>query len=277
MEEKSSREGEIRYIEVLIDSYPDPISHTELAVRARVSKAAITKAKDKLKNVCDLNELVYDKFVLKDDTNNIQKLGKLFFWKDKISKFITSRYTLSILKRLNIHERIAKEWPAYGQIFDKDDTDFMMEILVRNLSAAKEIRQITEKISNQRELLYLHSMKVFEQLEPVMKKVQLHIKDGKTLVQFLELRDKWFALIMYELSKVIGQIEILKNLGDNDKKTFESVYVKTADFYLRKILNEWSQQFRKVAAEHGVDFKEEYYEIGSFYQKPKKKVAHLIA
>ncbi len=276
MAHESKRNGELRYIEALTESYPEPISHTELATRVGVSKAAVTKAKDKLMGVCDLSELVYDKFVLKDDMENLKRVGELFFLRGRFFKFLTSGYTLFILKRLNIHDKIAESWPSYGEIFEKGDTDFMMEIVMRNLSVAKEIQQITRRVGNREERLYLQSMQTLKQLDPIMKKIELHIKDKKVLIRFLVLRDKWFSLFMHELSNLVQIMEILKELSDDEKKVFIDVYIKTLDFYLGRSFKALSHQLAEKAAEGGVKFGEEYHVIGRFYRNSRRKVAQPI-
>src|SRR5438552_7132213 len=228
------KDGELRYIEVLAEAYPGPISHTELAEEVGVSKAAVTKAKRKLREYCDLRELAYDKFVLKDDSANFGQLARLYFSKGKIVKLATSNFTISVLKRLNVHNKISEKWRAYGEIFEKDDTNLFMEIVIRNLSAARELERITKKVNDEEMQMMLHSMELMQQLRPILEKLELRIKDEGVMLRYLVFRDKVFALAMHELSPIVEQMEILKRLDGELKEVYKKVYLNTLDFYLRQ-------------------------------------------
>ena len=43
----------VRYVAILADKYPRPLSHKDLAEYAHVSKAAVSKVRDRLYEVCD--------------------------------------------------------------------------------------------------------------------------------------------------------------------------------------------------------------------------------
>jgi hypothetical protein len=273
----SKNEGELKYIEALAEAYPEPISHTDLAKSAGVSKPAVTKAKEKLREYCDLRELAYDKFVLRADAHNFWELFRLYLKSGKIVKLITSKFTISILKRINVHAKIAAQWPAYGEIFEKDDTDLIMEIAIRNLSAARELERITRQVQDEEAQIMLHGIELLQQIQPVLEKLEFRIKDERTVIRYLVLRDKVFALATYEFSRFVETMEIMKELSPKLKQAYQVVYVNTFQFYLKRFLGIWTLVIVNDAKANGVDVREELCEVGALYQRRSDKTSQTAA
>ena len=118
-QEEQGKRDELRYLEALVESYPEPMSHTELAARVGVTKPAITRAKDKLMPMVDLRQLAYDKFVLKSDSEGFGKVAEAYFRSGRIAKFLTSKFVVLMIRQYKLHDEIAKFSPNYAAIFDK--------------------------------------------------------------------------------------------------------------------------------------------------------------
>lgn len=58
----------VKYLKVLVEAYPTPINQTEIAKRAGVSKALISKKRKNIQEFCDLKTMAYEKkYVLKEE------------------------------------------------------------------------------------------------------------------------------------------------------------------------------------------------------------------
>jgi hypothetical protein len=240
---------------------PNPLTHTELAARAGVSKPAVTKAKETLRDVCDLRELTYDRFVLRDDAAGAGIVAQTYYNNGGITRFLGSRYVVFLVKKLGIHEELAKSWPAYGLVFDKADTDLMIEYVMSNLTFLEDIRLAAKKLGSPAFYLQVHGL---ERLEPAFKRVRLPIEDESSLNEFLILRDKWFALLNQELSKTASTLSIMQKLSPRERETYARVYSQTIEYYLRQVFQMFSEDLAK-SIDSAIRLPPQYGEIGSFY------------
>lgn len=254
------KKDKLRYLEVLAEAYPMPLSHTELAAKAGVSKPAVTKAKESLRDLCDLRELTYDRFVLRDDPKGAGSIVESYYNNGRIVKFLSSKYFVFLVKKAGIHKEMSKAWPTYGAIFEKADTDLMIEYAMSNLALLSEIR-FTTKLKSPNVLLQLRNL---ESLEPTFRKMRLPIKDEESLARFLRLRDKWFVLLNQEISKFACSLGILRELPESGRGDYEEVYKKTIEYYLKRFFVSITADLAKSASPL-IELKAEHYAIGQFY------------
>lgn len=258
---KGKKKDKLRYLQVLTEAYPNPLTHTELAAKAGVSKPAVTKAKETLRDVCDLRELTYDRFVLRGDPAGAGIIAQTYYNNGGITRFLGSRYVVFLVKKLGIHEELSKSWPAYGQVFDKADTDLMIEYVMSNLIFLEDIRLVAKKLGSPAFYLQVHGL---ERLEPAFKRVRLPIEDEASLNRFLVLRDKWFALLNRELSKAASTLSIMNTLSPRERETYARVYGQTIEYYLRQVFQMFSEDLAK-SIDNAIRLPTQYGEIGSFY------------
>jgi hypothetical protein len=173
-----------------------------------------------------------------------------------------------MIRQYKLHDEIAKISPSYAAIFDKHETEFMVEILIRNLSALKEVSFVADKRRDRPDRLLMQLTNV-EDLEQVIPNLDLAIKDEASLHRILILRDKWFAFLFTELSNQARSLDILYGMTEEERRTYEDVYVATIDFYLRKIFGDLSTKIAKIA-ERKVEFSPKYHEITRFYSLPRR-------
>src|SRR5208282_60005 len=198
------------------------------------SKTAVTKAKGKLVPMVDLQQLAFDKFVLRSDSDGVGKVAAAYFRSGRIGKFLTSKFLVAMVRAMNVHDEIAKISPNYAAIFNRHDTEFMVEILTRNLSVLGEIGFTAEEM-RKRPQHFLVQVSNLRNFNPVPKELDLKIGNDKSLIRILELRDKWFAFLSRELGDQALKMGILSELSEKERQTHVQVYLNTIDYYLRRL------------------------------------------
>lgn len=139
----------MRYIEVLVGEYPNVLSSKELAEKAGVSRASVSKQKLRIRSLCNVDELVYNtRMVLKSDPVIFMKIAFLFFSEGTLKKFFASPYMLGMLRRTKIHEELSKSIDEYSKHFTKQDTENLMLIILKSLGKLKILHVIREKVSD---------------------------------------------------------------------------------------------------------------------------------
>ena len=256
----------MRYIEVLVGEYPNALSSKELAEKAGVSRASVSKQKLRIRSLCNVDELVYNtRMVLKSDTVIFKKIAFLFFSEGTPSKFFSSPYMLGILGRTKIHEELSKSIDEYSKHFTKQDTENLMLIILKSLGKLKILNVIREKVSDPEQRTILLSFQYAQAFGDLLNNLDLPLNTDKDLKLLLTMRDKLFYFAKDVCRRLVENVSILKSLPNNKKSRYFEVYLETIDFYLRKYFNSGTTYIKQVAERKDIPFKNTYTEIGYFY------------
>lgn len=257
----------MRYIEVLISEYPNSLSSKELAEKAGVSRAAVSKQKRRIRSLCKIDELVYNtRMVLKSDFGTFAKMAVLFLFQGKPAKFLLSPYTTGMIGRIKIHDEISKSIEEYSKHFTEQDTKNMILIALQSLGNLKLLSEITTKVSDPHQRAILLSFQYAQALEDFFNNLDLPLDNDKDLELILTLRDKLFYLARDVCWRLVGNASILTSLSEDEKKRYLEVYFQTIDFYLRKFFDSGTGRVKQIAEEKGVQFKSAYANVGCFYR-----------
>lgn len=255
----------MRYIEVLVAEYPNPLSSKELAEKAGVSRASVSKQKLRIRSLCNVDELVYNtRMVLKSDPVIFMKIAFLFFSEGTLNKFFSSPYMLGML-RTKIHEELSKSIDEYSRHFTKQDTENLMLITLKSLGKLKILNVIREKMSDPEQRTILLSFHYAQAFGDLLNNLDLPLDTDKDLKLLLTMRDKLFYLAKDVCRRLVENVSILKSLPNNKKSRYFEVYLETIDFYLRKYFNSGTTYIKQVAERKDIPFKNTYTEIGYFY------------
>jgi len=268
-------EGLTNYIEVLMDTYPKQITRKELAQKANVSQAAITKVKDRLLELCDPRPLIFgspSRLVLKKD-EIFWKLFVFYLLQMKPTKVLLTNYGRGIISQMNIHSRIASQFKEYSLHFNEEDTKNMMEIVFYNLKHLEIVTHVKAKIADPQQRMILLTTQYAAQVENIMKKLDLPISNYEDIHMILKLRDKLFYLTKQLLWQwVVNKSRILQELSDSERATYLKVYSRTLDFYLRDLFQNITDFIKQVTERKELRFKEGYYRIGDFYKPLEENI-----
>jgi hypothetical protein len=257
-------EGLTNYLDVLVESYPDPINSTQLADKAGVSKAAVSKVGDRLFYFCSHKMLAYKRFILRTD-DVPAKLFVLYITKLKPARFLNSRYGIAVLHKIGIHAKIKERFPDYSLYFDESDTDMLIRICVHNLDNLKIEDKISATIEGIQNKAVSVSMNYLEAFGVLINQFDLPLKNTEDLFEVLRIRDKGFFLAKLMILNQVKRAGIITESSDADKEKYIDVYSGTIDYYLKKALSTLTDLAQKVAQKKGIEFKEEYRKIGYFY------------
>ena len=266
-----------RYIEMLLDEYPNAISQTELAQKTEVTKSAISKVRDKVVGFCDLEILGHKKkLLLSLDRATFWKL--LFFFVNRLKPqvFFASNYLRAFIEKMDIHRKLSEQLSGlhYSDYFDKDDTNKFIEIALHNLSAIKIARPSHGEM-NRTKRGEVGSLARYAAYIPVINDIiskfdAAIFADEEDLAHLLKLRDKVFYFVIDNAERLLQNWEVLKDIKSKSKKAaYVEAYVRVVDFYMRKFSGDFSSIVAKRAEEAKIEFRKEYFKIGSFFRPGK--------
>jgi hypothetical protein len=258
-------EGLTNYIEVLLATYPKPITRKELAEKMDVSQAAISKVRNRLLKLCDRNTLIFNRKLVLKSGETFWKLLVLFFLKMKPTQVLLSNYGREILKQLDIHSKISKSIKEYPLYFSEKDTQVIIKIALHNIKNFQIINHIKTRLNNSQEWAMWLSGQYISSIQSVLEKLDLPIENTEDVLSILKLRDKLFYLIRDLVSQQMEKMSIVQKLNSDEKSTYLQIYLNTVDFYLKRIFGNGTTFIRQVAENKKLPFKEDYEEIGLFF------------
>ncbi len=263
-------EGLVNYIDVLMASFPKPISRKELAREIGVSEAAIAKVRNRLFRLCDQNALVFGhRLILKTD-ETFWKLLVLYFLQMKPTKMLLSNYGWQMIKRMNLHSKMSQRFKEYSSHFNEKDTDFIIKTTLYNIGNFQVVNQIRTSISDPQQRMMWLSTQYLQAMQGILQKLDLPIEETGDLFSCLAIRDKLFYLAKELLCQQVQKLSILRGLSTKEKATYLRVYSTTIDFYLRKVFRFGTSFIKQAAVKKKLEFKEDYEKIGFFYTPAQK-------
>ena len=254
----------LKYISVLVDTYPKPITRAELAEKSGVSKAAVTKQNERLYEFSNKNEFAFRGLVLNEKGDVPGKIAWMFITNKRFSRFVKSRYFRAIIQSAQIHEKLTESYPAYGDYFVSSDTAFMIQTVLVKAMVLDHFQHFGQRVTNPDDQAFMWSMSFIRLIPKAMESIDLEVRDKEDLLRWLTLRDKWYFFIEHLIFEGIRSLEILREV--DDPGSFIRVYEATVKFYLGKAFDAVTQYFEARAKIASVEFKPENRRLGRFYQ-----------
>lgn len=236
-----------KYLEVLVDAYPDPVRASDLAKKTGHSKAAISKIRKRLLQICDPKPMLFEKgFVLTQNVNNMPLLFFVFLANGRHKRFLSSRFVKLLVNGKAIHERASLLFPGYGQRFTEEDTAFIIQKLIDTLSKlpADDFRFLYQLITTKKPESIL-TLKTASDIQTALKKLEPTFDNEVELIKAVQLRDKAFFLIRDILWALIENLDILKKVQNEKQEIYRFVYKDTIDFYLKKAFSKFDESLLK--------------------------------
>ena len=267
----------LKYFQVLIDEYPNPISQTELAEKSSVTKSAVSKIRDDLKRFCNMRVLAFQrKLLLKLDNETFWMILGLFFLELKFQKFFRSNYMKHSLEKIKIHKKLVEVKDLdYGKYFSEEDTNLIIELVLRNICSYQIDKDLWNKFktslrTNEADFQVFSIMQV---LSDVFSNFDLGVFENENeLLRIIQLRDKFYVFIKSIAGKIINEWVVVKRIEDPQKKaSYFEAYLAAIDYFLTSILSEATENIRKAAEEKKIPFDKRYSEIGESFQKGDEK------
>lgn len=246
--ETSDFESIVRYLEALLNSFPSPMSQTQLAKESNVSKAAITKVKDRLFEICDDQSLIYKrKLVLKKDSNTFGRIINSALRSGHLHSLIDSPFFKQQILDLKLHQNFSKSIPFYSTYFSEEDTNLLINLAISIIYEAlpnedELYSTIKDRLDDGSLVISAIMSSVFFNLEKLISSDRLVLQFRKyDLKRILTLRDKvyFFANALFE--QFVSNLKIVSDIKRPEQREgYIMVYKETFDFYLKHYLEQFS-------------------------------------
>jgi len=265
-----------RYLGILADQYPKPISQKDLAAHAGVTEAAVSKLRDRVYEFCDLKVLARQrKLVLRTDSKAATEILVAFVLSTKLRLFLKSPYGAA-LARMWVHRsygELTRRVDDLTPFFSEEDALFLLQILAMALAEnvdKLDLSSVDALDPNQAQVtLTRHVVTIMNRIGPSL---QRQIKDVPTLRKILIVRDHaWYVFLRLVETKLETVFkDFMDQLPDlTTREAYLKVYQQTVVFYAKRALDQLvTAKVGDAATRNKVKFDPEELEIGHFSRPP---------
>ena len=228
-----------KYLLILVESYPQPVRAHVLAEKTRHSKAAISKIRDRLMEICDPDPMAFEKgFVLSQSFNLIPSIFIVLLAHGNHKKFLTSRFFRTFVSSKKVHDKIVAIFKPYGEKFTPDETGFLVQKIAESIERLPSSDfEFLSRLLVSRKPSAVAEFTSSQNVKKIVKKLEFTFKSSEEFTKTMVLRDKFFFLIRDLLWAQIEEMKILTNLDEKTRTMYKSVYKTTIDYYLRDIFS----------------------------------------
>lgn len=257
----------------MVNSYPIPITQSELAHRSSVTKSAISKTRDALLELCDIPTLaIKKKLVLKSDFETFREVFHIYFMQSETEELFESEYARAVLNPVGIYKRLSealKEF-SFTRYFRKEDIDWAIKLVLQNVLSfqiqKETISIIAAALSDKIEDENLSEILPYFQLATrLFTNFEITVSNEEELKKTIRLRDRTFHFVKDNAAMAISKLDVIKKMPNSDEKKAGIILLsKIAESILKKTSDEITVYLRQQANAKGIRFPDEYYKIGHF-------------
>lgn len=261
-----------KYIQALVDSYPIPISQSELARRSSVTKSAISKTRNALLELCDIPTIaIKKKLVLKSDFETFMEIFHVYFMQSKTEELFESDYAKAVLNPTEIYNKLSRALKEFSftEYFGKEDIDWAIKLVLQNVLSFRiqkeTVSVIVAALSDKIEDENLSEIIPYIQLvAKLFTNFEINIRNEEELKKTLTLRDKTYLFIKDNAVKVISKLDDVREIPNSEeKKAGIKLLTKIVERFLRKTSEEITEYLWQQAKTKGIPFLDEYKEVGT--------------
>lgn len=273
-----------RYLEVLIESFPKALTQKELAERANVSPSAVSKIKDRLFPLCEIEKLAFDsKLVLEPNFKLFRTIilkqlteKKLF----KTLRLVSTDYGELVINRaFDVHNYLSKGISFYSSVFSEEETKLMTKIVLRYLRSLKlPLAEETkfEKIFTTFSEMYPETrisedegfvLGILLGLQFKHARFDWPIESKGEIHTLIILRDKLFYTLKHLLMYFSEELSFFKSLDEREKREYRLVCRKAIEYYLAKIFMVFTESLEMAANTKNLSFDHRYKTVGSLIEE----------
>ena len=261
-----------KYIQALVNSYPIPISQSELARRSSVTKSAISKTRNALLEICNIPTLaIKKKLVLKSDYETFMEIFHVYFMQSKTEELFESDYAKTVLNPTEIYNKFSQALKEYSftNYFGKDDIDWAIKLVLQNVQSfqfqKETVSVIAAALSDKIKDENLSEIIPYIQLvAKLFTNFEINIRNEEELKKTLTLRDKTYLFIKDNVAKVISKIDDIREIPNSEeKKAGIRLLTKIVQRFLRKTSEEITEYLWQQAKTKGIPFPDQYKEVGT--------------
>ena len=272
-----------RYIDVLMESYPKALTQKELADIARVSPSAVSKIKEKIFPLCNIEKLAFDsKLILEPNLklfNTILRIKGEEYNIPGILRILSTKYGEKMLEYIDIHNYLINEIPLYGKFFNRYESKFLITLFLRLirtlrisvsdeeyfLNVFEKFKEInTDEIDEETFMSYISSYIWTYIVSNKFKNefIEFPVESEQEIHMTLVLRDKIYQIFQNIIRKVIINISFSEILTEEEESSFKKITKKIINHYLKQIFTTLTKYFESDMIKKGLPFDEKYKKIG---------------
>ena len=228
-----------KYLLILVESYPLPIRANVLAEKTGHSKAAISKIRERLMQICDPDPMIFEKgFVLSQNFNLISSIFITLLAHGSHKRFLSSRFFRTFVSSRKVHDKIVMACPHYGEKFTPDETGFLIQKIVGAIESLppSDFKFLLDLLTSRKPSTSTE-LDALQDVTKILKKLEFTFRNNEEFSKTIILRDKFFILIRDVLWSKIEEMKIFTKLDKKNKTMYKNVYKDTIDFYLRNIFS----------------------------------------
>ncbi|MBL7079676.1 hypothetical protein ISS39_05065 [Candidatus Bathyarchaeota archaeon] len=277
----------IKYLKVLVEAYPIPINQTEIAKRAGVSKALISKKRKLIQEFCDLKTMAYEKkYLIKEDDgiNRELFLGSLLYDDFTfLQSLLKSEYLDSKISFSELYETLSDNFNEYkfDQYYTEEDVEWIYSYLKNRIinydHNAQDIDYedwiftfIDHNIFGGSFIGWMILEKLYLLNEYVLDSDFSSFKNADFL-KVLDIRNKsyYYTLDNIHIHQKICE-KFINELNINDEKEYNSAIAGSkiiSKYLLNYIFTSLTKRIYEIAENNGVALDEQYREITRSFEK----------
>lgn len=262
----------IRYLKVLTEKYPRPLTPKQLSKLSGVSLAAVSKVRERLFPLCDVNSLGATRraLLLSNDLDTIAKVGFAFYMDSKLGQFLRTPYARTFIRKsvLNGHEKLAQMLIDYPSFLDKSDILFLEDLAIRIVTDALDhLPRVSIHGFDPENLRATILNQVIQFMDEVSPSLSHYLKDQETLEHILVIRDRLWYMTHEVLRRNVRDFFslVLAALpSDELREIYVTVYLHTAELYLQSLVfDAITQKIREAANSVNVPWRHHYDTLGA--------------
>lgn len=261
-----------RYIQALVDSYPRPITQSELARRSYVTKSAISKTRNALLELCDLPTMAFKKkLVLKSDFETFMEIFHVHFLQSKTGEFFESDYAKTVLDPAPIYNKLSQGLQEFSftKYFSEEDIAWAIKLVLQNVMSFQIQKEtigimaaaLSEKIKDENLTEIIPYVQLATRL---FTNFEISIRNEAELRKTLMLRDKTYLFIKDNATRAISKLDVIREMPNSEEKRAGLKFLsKIVESIITKTSDEITENLQQQAEAKGIPFPEEYKEIGT--------------
>ena len=264
-----------KYIEVLVDEYPVPITQSELANKSSVTKSAVSKIRGRLLELCDMRIIAYErKMVLKSDFETLAKVFHLYFLQSNVQKLFESKYTEAVLNEAQIYEKLAEKLESFSfsKYFNRDDINWAINLVLQNVSsfhiqkdAFSAIASVVGSEIEDEDITEI--VPYFQLATKLLTNFEITLENEVELKKTLMLRDKAYFFIKNNLKRILAKLEFVQEIEDSEERHARANLLHAlAEHYMNKIFKQVTEHIQQQAEGKGIPFLTDYNKFGALFK-----------
>lgn len=162
---------------------------------------------------------------------------------------------------------LALNQKTYSEYFAKEDTAYIISIILENLTSLKDISWNFIEEKDEEEFQYAFFADIMKNFSPLFSSLRVELRTEQDLIRFLTLRDKLYYFIWKLISEWARNCEAARLLKNKPMEQEANVkgFLYFVNHYSNRAMKEVNKTIRSWV-NPSLHYPSEYDEIGRFFK-----------